>query len=223
MARKRQNPAVRGSQKWIRRVVNEKPELLNSQIRRSFTLSVGEAITWLSPRAEDEYAEYQDQDFLDHLNLELPKVPLADFWPSGGPCWDALGKSETGKVFLVEAKAHISEMLSTGTGARNDSLQKIRVSLDKTKDFLNSRSERDWSSTFYQYTNRLAHLYLLRELNGLPAYLVYVYFLNDEDMNGPKSVDEWSGALSLLKSCLGIGRHRLDKYIGATFIDVGDV
>ncbi len=32
---------------------------------------------------------------------------------------------------------------------------------------------------FYQYINRLAHLYLLRVLNKIPAYLVFVYFVND--------------------------------------------
>ena len=221
MPRISQVTAIKGSQKWIQKLVNEKPDLLNSLIRTQINFPVTDTIAWHSPIAEDGYAEYQDQAFLDLLDITLTKVPLSDFWPSRGPVWDGLGKSETGKVFLVEAKSHISEVLSPGTGAGVKSLRKINKSLDETKSFLHSTSEHDWTSTFYQYTNRLAHLYLLRALNKVPTYLVFVYFVNDKDMNGPQSIDEWHGALSLLTSYLGIGSHRLKKYIADIFIDVG--
>jgi len=221
MPRISQVPAIKGSQKWILKLVNEKPDLLNSLIRTQINFPVTDTITWHSPIAEDGYAEYQDQAFLDLLSIKLPKVSLSDFWPSRGPVWDGLGRSETGDVFLVEAKSHISEVLSPKTGAGVKSLRKIKKSLDETKSFLNSNSEHDWTSTFYQYTNRLAHLYLLRALNEVPACLVFVYFVNDKEMKGPQSIDEWNGALSLLTSYLGIGRHRLKKYIADIFIDVG--
>ena len=124
---------------------------------------------------------------------------------------------------MVEAKSHISEVLSPKTGAGEKSLRKIKKSLNETKAFLHSNSEHDWASTFYQYTNRLAHLYLLRALNEVPAYLLFVYFVNDNNMNGPKSIDEWNGALSLLTSYLGIGRDRLKKYIADIFIDISEI
>jgi hypothetical protein len=215
-----QQRAARGSQKWIQKLINEKPDLLNSPIRTQLDLPDTEKTTWLSPLADDEYAEYRDQAFLDLLAIKLPKVSLSDFWPSGGPVWDGLGKSDSGKVFLVEAKSHISEVLSPKTGAGLKSLRQIKKSLDETKTFLHSNSGHDWSSVFYQYTNRLAHLYLLRALNEVPAYLIFLYFVNDKEMNGPKSVDEWIGAISLLKSYLGVSWHRLDKYVAEIFIDV---
>jgi len=221
MPRIEQDPAMKGSQKWIQKLVNEKPDILNSLIKTQLNLSDTDKITWLSPLEEDGYAEYQDQAFLDLLNTRLPNVTLSDFWPSRGPVWDGLGRSETGNVFLVEAKSHISEVLSPKTGAGEKSLRKIKQSLDETKTFLNSTSEHDWSLTFYQYTNRLAHLYLLRVLNKVPAYLVFVYFLNDKEMNGPQTIDEWKGTLSLLRSYLDIGRHKLSKYSADIFIDVG--
>jgi hypothetical protein len=168
MPRIEQVPAIKGSQKWIQKLVNEKPDLLNSLIRTQIDLPETDTITWHSPLAEDGYAEYQDQTFLDLLDITLTKVPLSDFWPLKGPVWDGLGKSETGEVFLVEAKSHISEVLSPGTGAGVKSLKKIKKSLDKTKSFLHSTTKHDWTSTFYQYTNRLAHLYLLRALNEIP-------------------------------------------------------
>jgi len=218
-----QHLAAKGSQKWIQKLINEKPDLLTSPIGTQLDLPGTEIITWLSPIADDEYSEYQDQAFLDLLGIKLSKVSLSDFWPSRGPVWDGLGKSDTGRVFLVEAKSHISEVLSPKTGAGVKSLRQIKKSLNETKTFLHSNSDHDWTTIFYQYTNRLAHLYLLGALNEVPAYLVFVYFVNDKDMNGPKSVDEWIGALSLLKSYLGVTRHRLDKYVAEIFIDVKDI
>ena len=220
MSRIPQQQAPKGSQKWIQKFVNENPDLLNAPLRTQLDLPDTERITWLSPIADDEYAEYRDQAFLDLLGIKLTKVSLSDFWPSRGPVWDGLGKSDSGNVFLVEAKSHISEVLSPKTGAVEKSLRKIKKSLNETKTFLHSKSEHDWSSIFYQYTNRLAHLYLLRALNEVPAYLVFLCFLNDKDMKGPRSIDEWIGALSLLKSYLGVGRHRLDKDVAEIFIDV---
>ncbi len=150
----------------------------------------------------------------------MPHVPLDNFWPQRGPQWDALGKSDKGTIFLVEAKAHIPEINSPGTQAKGESLLKIQSRLDETKRYLNAKPEIDWSQNFYQYTNRLVHLYLLRVLNDLPTYLVFVNFVNDTEMNGPKSADEWRGALKLLHTYLGISRNKLSKYVLELFIGV---
>jgi hypothetical protein len=218
MARFPQSIVERGSQKWIQKLVNDMPNLLDTQIRKKLKLSEEEDIRWLSPVKDDDYAEYRDQGFIDLLGIKLNKICLEDFWPRGGPQWDALGKSDSGKLFLVESKSHISE-LSSSIRARDNSLQRICQSLKETKDFLNSNAEVDWSRGFYQYVNRLAHLYLLRQ-NDLPAYLVFVYFLNDSEMAGPATIDMWKGAIELLHTYLGITRHKLQKYTADVFIDV---
>ena len=124
---------------------------------------------------------------------------------------------------MVEAKAHIPEVVSPPSGAGERSLTKIRSSLETTKQFLGSHSKADWSTCFYQYTNRLAHLYLLRELNNLPAYLLFLYFTNDDDMNGPKSEAEWEAAILLLELFLGTRNHRLSEYVIHAFVDVRDI
>ena len=67
MPRIQQGPGVKGSQKWIQKLVNEKPDLFASLIRTQLDLSDTDTITWLSSIAEDGYAEYQDQAFLDEL------------------------------------------------------------------------------------------------------------------------------------------------------------
>jgi len=153
----------------------------------------------------------------------LKIVCLRDFWPTGGPHWDALGRSSKGNIFLVEAKSHIPEMMSTVRAKDNHSLLKIRESLERTKDFLNAKKMVDWSFGFYQYSNRLAHLYLLRELNQLPAYLLFIYFINDSEMNGPNTIDEWKGAIKLLHTYLGIRRHKMQRFTSDIFIDVDKI
>lgn len=220
MSRIPQFEGQKGSLKWIQLLVNQAPEILNVQIKSYFNLPFDEEISWLSPKIEDDYAEYRDQDFINLLNINLVNLPLNKFWPSRGPQWDALAKSDNENIFLVEAKAHIPELNSPGTKAKGKSRHQIQTSLAETKKYLNANSTVDWTNLFYQYTNRLAHLYLLRELNNLPAYLVFVYFVNDTEMDGPKSADEWREALKLLHTHLGISRHELSKYIFEFFIDV---
>jgi hypothetical protein len=219
MPRYRQSMSKKGSQKWVQKPINEKPELLNLHIIEELHLPENEHIHWLSPLKNDEYAEYTDQECLDLLGVSLQKRPLVDFWPENGPHWDALGKSDSGKLFLVEAKSHISELISSIGAKDENSVRRIRQSLEETKDFLNSNAKVDWSRGFYQYANRLAHLYLLRQ-NDLPAYLVFVYFLNDSAMAGPATIDQWKGAIELLHTYLGITRHKLQKYTADVFIDV---
>jgi hypothetical protein len=218
MTRYTQSLATKGSQKWIQKLVNEKPEILNSQIRMKLNLSDNEIIEWLSPLKSDGYAEYRDRAFLERLGVKLEKVPLSEFWPERGPRWDGLGKGSSGKLFLVEAKSHISELFSTLCAKDKDSMERIQKSLAEIKHYLGSKTEFDWSKSFYQYTNRLAHLYLLRK-NELPAYLVFVYFTNDLEMKGPTTFDEWKGAIKLLHSCLGIGRHKLQDNMVEIFVD----
>jgi hypothetical protein len=215
-----QTKGDKGSQKWIQLLVNQKPDIFNAQIKEAIPALAKEKITWLSPKADDEYAEYRDQAFVDCLGVNLPNVPLSKFWPKQGPQWDALGKSDKGTLFLVEAKAHIPEIVSPATQAKGQSLRNIQARLDETKHYLNAKSNIDWSTSFYQYTNRLTHLYLFRVLNDLPTYLLFVNFVNDAKMDGPKSVGEWQGALKLLHTYLGIRRNKLSKYILELFIDV---
>lgn len=222
MARFTQHEGMKGSQKWIQKIVNDQPEILNSQIRRALNLPEEERIEWLSPLRSDDYAEYRDEAFLNLLGVKLEKVPLAQFWPINGPQWDALGKSSSGRLLLVEAKSHISELLSSLQAKDKDSIRKIRASLEETKAYLQANVTVDWSLRFYQYANRLAHLYLLKK-NGLPAYLIHVYFINDLAMNGPTSSLEWSGAIKLLNSYLGIERHKLQDFVADLYIDVREL
>jgi hypothetical protein len=211
--------AERGSQKWLQKLINEKPNVIDAQLRQHLELSQDELIEWLSPRKEESYREYYDEAFLEKLGLAHLIPDLREFWPKGGPHWDGLGKSSSNKIFLVEAKSHIPELISSSDASDPNSICKIQKSLNQTKKDLESRSDFDWSKTFYQYANRLAHVNFLRKKQK-NAHFVSVYFLNDSEMKGPKTVDEWKGALRLLHRCLCLEEHTLSKLVVELFIDV---
>ena len=220
MGRIVQPTGVKGSLKWIQHIVNSCPEKLTRPIGE--LIGQRKTIRWLSPRAEDDFAEYRDQAFLDLLGIKLTETTLQDFWPSRGPQWDALGRIDNEAYFLVEAKAHVSEIISSSQAKAPASKSLITKSLEETERFLNLKPDIDLTRGFYQYANRLAHLYLLRQLNNVPAYLVFVYFVNDTT-HIPTNRDEWRGALKLINGILDTNRHKLSKYVVDVFIDVVDV
>lgn len=204
---------------WMQGVINECPLLFNDTIHQAAGFEKWEAIEWLSPRVDDEYSEYRDQAFLDLLEIDLPYVGLSDFWPSDGPLWNAIGRSENSAYFLVEAAASVTEIISSSQTKSLESEALIKRSLDEVCSYLELNSEFDLTKNFYRYVNRLAHLYLLRILNNIPVYLIFVYFLNDYT-NKPTSKPEWDGALNLMHSLLGSEGHNLSRYVIDVFIDV---
>jgi hypothetical protein len=207
-----QPQGAKGSLRWIQHLVNQSPAVLDGG------LGIG-PVEWRSPRADDGYAEYRDQAFLDRLGVTLPKRQLDEFWPPGGPQWDALGRGPSGEVVLVEAKAHVSELLSQPTQASEASAQMIGASLLEAAEALKASQGTDWSKRFYQYANRLAHAWFLAQVNGLTVRLAFVHFIGDADMDGPSSRREWEAALTVLHEALGL-RGRLPCYVAEIFIDV---
>jgi hypothetical protein len=219
MVRIQQPAAAKGSQYWLQRSVNRHPDVLDSGLRMHLRLPDGADISWVSPLAEDSYAELRDDDFLSALGVCLRKRSLDSFWPRGGPVWDGLAKTSRDDVILVEAKSHIPEMVST-CAAGPENLRRIQDSLAETAAFYGSTKPDAWCHQYYQYANRLAHLYLLRYLNEIPAWLVFVYFVNDDEMAGPQSEHEWHLAIEAVHDHLDITSARLKPYIVEVFVDV---
>jgi hypothetical protein len=211
MSRIRQPQGVRGSLKWIQRCINGNSNIIDEAIISK--LAGTQSIDWRSPLIEDDYAEYRDGAFLARLGLESLQDRLAAFWPQRGAQWDALGFCDNGGVLLVEAKAHIAEMCSPPSSASQSSRDRIRAALAETIASLGAKPRADWIETFYQYANRLAHLYFLRK-NKVPAWLVLVGFLNDDEMDGPQTPREWKAAYRLADYVLGINSGApLMKYV----------
>ena len=170
-----QRTAEGGSRKWLQVLVNHRPDLLEEAVRS--TVPVTEDIRWLSPLASDGFRMYRDVAFLDRLDVQLRHRPLQDFWPARGPRWGGLARCGA-NVLLVEAATHAQEFDTACQASSAASIRKIRRALAETQHFLGADTDADWASRYYQYANRLAHLYLLRELNGLDAFLVVVCFVN---------------------------------------------
>ncbi len=222
----KQQAAMHGSQRWLQIGVNRCTHVIDQAIKNELGLCPGEEIEWLSPLERDSFAEYRDGQFLECLGACLDRWQLKDFWPRSGPRWDGLARTSGGRLLLLEAKANIPEFDSEPTRATGTSLEKIKKSLVETREFLKVKSETDWSRCFYQYTNRLAHLYLLRELNSLPAYLVFVYFVGDTTVHGrdPVSREGWEAATALVTKHLGIPNTRwVSESVRDVYIDVGDL
>jgi hypothetical protein len=213
----------RGSLKNIQVLINKNQDLIDNLLKTSFDDLADQQIIWTSPIEQDDFAEYRDNDFLLKVGLDPTEIKLDEFWPAKGPQWDALAKTTSGQVILVEAKANIPEIVSQGTGAGKLSKTTIDKSLNETKQFLSLTNDIDWSGKFYQYTNRLAHLYFLRIKCNTPTFLVNIYFIGDESVSGPKIKQEWDAALKVLHTYLGLPRHSLCEYMTDIFIDVKDL
>ena len=210
-----------GSQRWIQIAVNRRPDVLLSSLRAAGAISASTTIDWASPLELDGCCEYRDAIALKKAGVEaLPVRALNDFWPARGPVWDAIGRTSDDVAIFVEAKAHIPEAASPGTRASPESRKLISRSLEEARHWYAPKANASWTGTFYQYANRLAHHYFLREVNKLSSKLVFVYFTHDEDMSGPDSESEWHGAIRLLHAALGLPAQLEQRGIFDAFLDV---
>ena len=59
-------------------------------------------------------------------------------------------------------------------------------------------------------------------INGCLSLLFH--FINDVTVQGPKTKDEWLGAIQTMECFLGLDKkHKLRKYIHDIFIDISDL
>ncbi len=213
--------AKKGSKKWLQLAVNDYPDVLFDLVVPNLAPKPTR-ISWRSPLRSDGFSEYRDKKFIDKLGLKLEDRPLKSFWPGGGPRWDALGRTDISQILLVEAKARVGEIKEQGTDASGDSRERIDCSLKETQRFLGADTTVDWSKyPHYQFANRLAHLYLLSEKNCIDAYLLMIYFLNDEVMGGPDSIGQWEAAIRTHHEGMGLRQdHCLSDRVINLYLDV---
>jgi len=222
MGRHPQQPGTKGSQLHLQRLVNDPADPLGRMLRERQVLAPHETVTWLSPLASDDFAEYRDEAFIARLGLHSARmdVPLAKFWPAHGPQWDALAQTSRRRFLLIEGKSHRSELVSHCAARNARSLTKIRRALQQAQAFCHGDSATDWSLRHYQVANRLAHLYWLRQLNGIDAHLVFAYFVNDAAMRGPTSAEAWQVEIARVHSRLGLTDDPMPGFVHHLFVDV---
>jgi hypothetical protein len=126
-----------------------------------------------------------------------------------------LARTDDGCI-LIEAKSHVREIYGNGCGAGATSRAKIVSALDATKAWLGVSAAIDWTGRLYQSANRHAHLYFLREIVRVPAFLVDVYFVGDP--HSPTTRSAWVAAIEAVNVELGL-RGEV-PYSGSVFLDV---
>ena len=221
MPRKTYTEETHGSQKDLQLLANQHQDIFNRELSKILDKTI--ELEWLSPLKDDDYAEYVDQDFINRLDINSQIIkPLKEFWPNGGANWDGLAKdNET--IFLIEAKAHISEQMIDSTGATSmESINLIKKSLGETKSFLDVKSDVSWcKDNYYQYANRIAYLYYLREINKIDAHLLFIYFLNDKTVTEKaETKEDWEKAINEVYKKLELEKsNKFSDYIHHIFID----
>lgn len=222
-----------GSQRWLQDLVNHRHKYLSSLLRansRSLARYTRNAPVWVSPLGEDDYWEYSDTNFLKRIGLPDLKTKLREFWPTGGPRWDALatveGEDRSKGVIILEAKAKASELWGTdyACGAGGKSRELINKALDATKAALGVNRDADWTGEYYQSANRLAHLYFLKVVCRIPAWLALVYFVGGPHDYFLQSTKDLTERLTRIDNALGLPiDHRLRTSIIKVFPEVSRV
>jgi len=180
-------------------------------------------------------AEIKGLNFL--RDNHAARTAWASWWPQSGNVqnWDAVGRRTVdGKEewLLVEAKGNLQE-LKQSCGAKPASegggRDVIIENLQETQKSLDLPGDRDWTTPYYQFANRLALLYFLVEIHHVPARLLFVYFTGDDpenesQRNCPKSEEGWRPELDAMKQELGLtGESPLEKRVHQVFVPVQGV
>lgn len=216
--------ASKGSKKYIQRYVNGSPEILNKYLfseSPSLQTNCINSIAWVSPLATEGHREYRDTAFLKSLGLGAHADKLALFWPSKGPCWDALAKLKTASgagAILVEAKSHLNETPKSDTSRAKDttSIEKIDSAFNQARDFFGvPASNTSWRKSHYQICNRLTHFYFMNEVLRVSTWLVWFFIINDPDWpRDGASAKEWKAYLENVYRDIGMPEeHRLKDRI----------
>jgi hypothetical protein len=201
--RVKQKVGEKGSLRWMQHLVNDRVATLDAAVASAIGLAPNETIKWLSPRREDEFAEYRDASWLKLIGRPELVEALRKFWPSRGPQWDALAQTSKHRVILVEAKAHTREIVSPSSAAGAKSTAMIDEAMQLAKAHFAIPESHSWTGAYYQYANRLAHLYFLRK-NGVDAHLVFLYLLNDPSLGAPATRESWTAAINKAHTALGL-------------------
>lgn len=205
--------AYAGSRLQVQCFVSRHRSALSDAVRRALGLTGEQVLEWRAPLEEKCFAEPSDFAFLRALDLGQHCGALKRFWPTRGPHWDALARVTPPHlppgVVLVEAKSYPGELYGRGCQAADRrSAEQIMHSLGAAKAWFGADAAADWCGRPYQYANRLAHVYFLRERCRLSAWLVNLCFLDDLTRT-PTGRATWDAALPAIKAELGFDDGRV--------------
>jgi hypothetical protein len=211
---------TKGSKRHMQDAVAERADALAESIGETLPELRGRRLTWVSPLAANGYEEFYDEAFLGALGLGAHRSALGEFWPSGGPNWDALATVEgpEGGVVLVEAKAHVGETPDPDRCLAKSprSLALIEASLLRARAYFGVPDTAPrWTEHHYQVANRLAHLWWLHVECRVPTWLVLLGFTDSSDWRDPLTPDGWRSQVAATLVKLGMPeKHPLSHRVG---------
>ena len=185
---------TKGSKFWMQVVVE------NSNLRDELDNQIGESLEWLSPLAgnNEEFLEYKlnQKVMLDKLGItEEEGKNIFSFWPNNQPQWDGLAISKDGEtLYLVEAKAHLSELNSKLSATNPTSVKQITNTMREVhKEYFASGNFEAWTDKYYQLANRLTFLKKLQLVRFPVINKVKLVLLNfvDDFTNIETQTIEW--------------------------------
>jgi hypothetical protein len=232
---------MKGSKRHICWYVNEAPALLNGTLFSASSMLAHAAAAdpvWLSPLADEGYEEYWNERFLERLDLlDEHLESFRAFWPfkpwangkvnpRGTPHWDALARvplaSGRPGAIMIEAKAHRGELMKPNDRSKADdqSLAKIRTSFAEVRGFYEiDDAVPAWETRYYQFCNRLAHLWWMNERAEVPTWLVYVLIVDDPAWRDGMTAPQWNDAFEMIRREVGLRPgHRLADKIGVVYL-----
>jgi len=241
-------PAEKGSKFWMQRIVNT--PAMSLQLENCINLG---KIKWFSPLRKDNYKEYKlnsnyipsDPEKLICNALDIVKKDL-DFWPHGGPQWDAIGIINKGgkeTILLVEAKSYIGEIKEDCKAEKNlknhkkivETLTNVHKEIVKkvsSNHTINDFPASPWLGNLYQIANRLAFFYNIKYLieEKKDVVLVFLLFGHDYTHGDDRKLTgycEWSEHMNgVTKALLGCNLSDLNLHfpeIKTVYYDVGPV
>jgi len=205
--------AFKGSQLQTQLYVNAKTTDLTEAVSQALSIPEDASLEWRSPLATDDFREYRDKAFLQAVGCGQLAAALKDFWPGGGPRWDALAKVNMASggigVLLAEGKSYPEEMAGGGCKAAGESRERIGAAMRTTQEALGMQPDPErWLGRYYQFANRLAYTVWLRS-QGVEAWLVHLLFTDDP--HGPTDSSTWQGAVDSLHAELGLDEEQLEN------------
>lgn len=173
----------KGSKFWMQVIIE------NLRLQEELNNMIGADLRWISPLAgeNEEFQEYELRHKVMKKELGMSDEEadrLFSFWPKRQPQWDGIAISKDGKtLYLVEAKAHLTEMNSKLSASNEESIAKIKSALECIHDtYYKEGNLAAWMERYYQLGNRLTFLKYLNKAkfrNIEQVKLVLLNFVDD--------------------------------------------
>lgn len=228
-----------GSEWQLLRMLGHHRNYFFKELRRQLNLPQDAEIHWLDYGFDESNIsgdkKYKKREFFEAIpEIFTPEIISSfnedKFGDKLNQNWDGIFWVDK-TVYLVEAKAHINEIISDCQSDNQKSLSIIEEYFQKTKECFDVSSDNDWKKTYYQMANRIAFLKLLQS-HKIEARLVNIYFVDgyekkvkDPDsekfytiQNKNTSKDKWDKALADEEKYLGIS-GLINKLILPVFIN----